>query len=75
MNSEATPPRPPLTQQVVEHRYVMGMSGLKRLERRQLLLEQLEGQLGIPHRVIADIADELVVLDQPVIWILGESEG
>ncbi|MEF8733783.1 MAG: hypothetical protein V5B40_18295 [Candidatus Accumulibacter meliphilus] len=40
-----------------------------------LVLPQLERQLRVLERVVARVADELVVLDQAVVRVGGESEG
>ena len=40
-----------------------------------LFAEQTSGELGVGHRIVDCVLDQLVVLDQPVIRIAGEGQG
>ena len=47
-------------------------------QRLLLVLKQLEGQLGVQQRVVDPAPDQaavLVVLDQVVVWVVGEGQG
>jgi hypothetical protein len=54
---------------------LVGAGAGKRLEGLQLLAEEPEAQLRVEQQVAARVADQLVVLDQPVIGVLREGEG
>ena len=62
------------TEQEMEQGDLVRASAAERLECLQLFAEELEAQLRIAQRVVARIADQLVVLDQPVIGVLREGK-
>ena len=61
-------------QEEVEQGDVVGARLRKRAEGGLLVEEEREGKLGVPQRVVARVADELVVLDEPVVRVLRKGE-
>jgi hypothetical protein len=58
----------------MEQRDIVGTGPLQRPECFQLVMKERETELGIAQRLAASIAHELVVLDEPMVGILGEGE-
>ena len=52
----------------------IGVFGKLRAKCFPLLNKHLPCQFGVFHRVTETVADELVVLDQPVVWVGGKGE-
>src|SRR5262245_41021593 len=61
-------------QEEVEQSYIVGVRFRKRAESGLLLEKEREGELSVPQRVVPRVADELVVLDEPVVRVLRERE-
>ena len=74
LDVEREPARRFAGQEEVEQGDVVGARLRKRAEGGLLVEEEREGKLGVPQRVAARVADELVVLDEPVVRVLRKGE-
>ena len=61
-------------QEKMEQRDIIGTGPLQRPECFQLVMKERETLLGIAQRLVASIAHELVILDQPMVRVLREGE-